>query len=1688
MCHYTMVVSGYTNDTAALTATGEMAEETVRAMYAGCKSAQASGSDSADYQLFMSGWGVGRSSDPIPSPPPAADGTDTTAAAASLGASNATSTFDPHRFIAECKEVRILREIKKQGSGHSKAQAPKNTYEAPCSEIKPDKSSGLKPIVIVGKNMLALHDVKARCPAKTAMVSWRFVPDDRPWYDREEGAFSLSPTCCSVGEAGLGLCTTRYSGCAAPAEGVLEGSLEKSTSHTGLPDISHVEPVACDATKNEVLTGWKWTRKGCSGGDHSVAFPKGGSIQIEATCCTLSTKPWELLSKDDAEREGMSDTDAALIDDVIEPGVPEEFEVPQYAPGPLIDVVTVEEGASYLTRADVKDGDWDAMLDAVKKLPGDRNEDRFCVSTVDSTGASDLSDAMQSCPTEIEDELNHDALDDSIMRPERNATYVGCFDGLIDSSMAAPTDIQRYERIQLGAVKRLSLRAPRAFRRCARACAGYPHMITSISLGVFDSGESDLIMECMCSFGLDDYLNGESQNHDEAPDKACAFAAKGNRGPLGWKAHGAVYELPADTSKENVNVTSTEYVGCYSNYAEFEKKSAEFVETFDIQSPPPSPPPPTVGNYVQGGEALKRLRKAGDSSSASASESASASASLGANSRQVNYPPSPVSPPPRPPPPLPPPPPSPPAPPPPSPPPASPSPPPSPAPPPSPPSPSPPPTPPPQPYPPFEPLLYGAYKVVSIPRGRTGTEIFTECTQACSGYKYMSLGMRGEATSYENFPPTSCTCGFRFDEYVKTSYAFTEGQTQETCEHPTTYVGGSSTCVKGPCGYDPVSGEEADISGSEEPEDAASVGSRSGAVELEVDGAAVEVHDDAAASSDLGSPSVEVMMDDSNVVTLEEFNYVTDKVNAAKQLSMWVKCYDTSVDVKNSATWRAKCNNRGATIVFIKTTEGKKIAGYRPKSDGAVSTWMNEPDAAIISITSRKGVRMTKTSWAGQVDKANMGPAWGYDGGTNAGPLWVQNNMATIRCGYWNYNVDYRSAELNEYHGYNQLCGGSSKSIANLEVWALKTPASVTEGGAKSAIASPEDFIRMTAAIKRFVPSKMRSDMGTVTPQPDMWAKCVDTADAADTGGSYLDVIPETGKSKIVNKEELDWVVEGVTNNNGSPLTALVHKCYDVSEHAKTSNEFHTRCDSFGATLTFIELTNGRKIAAFGAHTWAGNAGWRHDTKATLFSVTDRKQSKSKHPQYGMYSHSSYGPCFGGGHDLCVRANMRDIFGNPNSYAPGLAKGDLMGAGIAYIAKLEVWVIREPQLVKCANKGPSVMHVETDKGKRFSIYSPFSFVNYNFDRVGTLLRQGPTYMNTDQAMIYNLVDHSSAYSSVRPMYAVYQSWYRGPAFGGAHDVYFDPEMKKGWCNMMVSSYSFGGMSANSAKTCGGRSFNVKKVEIWYMKTSTTETPAAQKTGDNGVFAADPETGARQSSGIATQREVGVVNFAAGLDTEEGMWVKCFDYKPGGASKPADFHKTCNGKGATMTFGRLGVYGRRFAAYNPVSWTNSGWLPELGSYLYSLDTEKGMHAGKNPRYAVYDQGTYGPTFGNNHDLHVANTGRVTCRMNGAYSTTSYALNDFELCANGQALEAMEVWYRKERETTVSDVLIAEYNSREVKLASRTSEVASGAELAEVGLIVGYQPRANMWKQCFSIAAGDTRTSKTFHEQCDNMVRR
>ena len=274
---------------------------------------------------------------------------------------------------------------------------------------------------------------------------------------------------------------------------------------------------------------------------------------------------------------------------------------------------------------------------------------------------------MATCPPAVEEGMDVDGVGEAIGAPERNATYVGCFAGVIETNLAAPTDVQRFERIDLGKRSRLDLRAPRAFRRCARACAGYPHAVMSVAPGDGTQGESEAVMKCLCSFGIETYLEVADAAGHEAPAKACEVSASGPKGPLGWESHGAVYSLPADPLEES----GAEYAGCYGNYAEFEKTSAEFIEHFSVQSPPPSPPPPTVDNFEQRADALKRIRKAQAEAQARAQAQAglggappefvSAPASVPATSapvpagarsllkvnyRSVDYPSSPNSPPP----------------------------------------------------------------------------------------------------------------------------------------------------------------------------------------------------------------------------------------------------------------------------------------------------------------------------------------------------------------------------------------------------------------------------------------------------------------------------------------------------------------------------------------------------------------------------------------------------------------------------------------------------------------------------------------------------------------------------------------------------------------------------------------------------------------------------------------------------------------------------------------------------------------------------------------------------------------------------------------------------------------------------------------------------------------------------------
>ena len=81
----------------------------------------------------------------------------------------------------------------------------------------------------------------------------------------------------------------------------------------------------------------------------------------------------------------------------------------------------------------------------------------------------------------------------------------------------------------------------------------------------------------------------------------------------------------------------------------------------------------------------------------------------------------------------------------------------------------------------------------------------------------------------------------------------------------------------------------------------------------------------------------------------------------------------------------------------------------------------------------------------------------------------------------------------------------------------------------------------------------------------------------------------------------------------------------------------------------------------------------------------------------------------------------------------------------------------------------------------------------------------------------------------------------------------------------------------------------------------------------------------------------------------------------------DFHKYCDGKGATITLVESSK-GKRFGGYAKISWNNNSqnWMNDSSAFLFSLDNNKKYKVIK-PQYAIYGHENYGPHFGESNDF-------------------------------------------------------------------------------------------------------------------------
>ena len=122
---------------------------------------------------------------------------------------------------------------------------------------------------------------------------------------------------------------------------------------------------------------------------------------------------------------------------------------------------------------------------------------------------------------------------------------------------------------------------------------------------------------------------------------------------------------------------------------------------------------------------------------------------------------------------------------------------------------------------------------------------------------------------------------------------------------------------------------------------------------------------------------------------------------------------------------------------------------------------------------------------------------------------------------------------------------------------------------------------------------------------------------------------------------------------------------------------------------------------------------------------------------------------------------------------------------------------------------------------------------------------------------------------------------------------------------------------------------------------------------------------------------------------------------------ATFHNKCNNKGPTITFVKT-TAGKRVGGFTMLSWASTnGYREDKEAFIFALDTYQKFVQYKDFNCAIYDHSSYGPTFGNGHDLYIASG----CKSNTSsycYSNYSYGFyNSYNLINTGNQNTSFQV---------------------------------------------------------------------------------
>jgi hypothetical protein len=144
---------------------------------------------------------------------------------------------------------------------------------------------------------------------------------------------------------------------------------------------------------------------------------------------------------------------------------------------------------------------------------------------------------------------------------------------------------------------------------------------------------------------------------------------------------------------------------------------------------------------------------------------------------------------------------------------------------------------------------------------------------------------------------------------------------------------------------------------------------------------------------------------------------------------------------------------------------------------------------------------------------------------------------------------------------------------------------------------------------------------------------------------------------------------------------------YKASRDGFNANAFHTRCNNKGPTMTIIQSNNNYLFGGYTSIPWTSDNSYKNDTTAFLFTLTNphdippTKYLLNPDKTGNAVNHtSSYGPTFGGGHDIHLanasNSNKSSYSNFPTAYTDTTGKGNATFTGARNFTTSDIEVFK----------------------------------------------------------------------------------------------------------------------------------------------------------------------------------------------------------------------------------------------------------------------------------------------------------------------------------------------------------------------------------------------------------------------------